>query len=99
MMYVISKKRISMVLMCLLLGISVYLYQGTEKFSDEIIQETTSVPVSGKVIVIDAGHGVPDEGAESSSRYNRSGNKFKNSFKTSKLIRAKWIYYYINSFR
>ena len=33
---------------------------------------TVSLPVSGKTIVIDAGHGKPDEGAESSSRYNRS---------------------------
>lgn len=33
---------------------------------------TVSLPVSGKTIVIDAGHGKPDEGAESSSRNNRS---------------------------
>ena len=25
--------------------------------------ETVSLPVSGKVVVIDAGHGIPDEGA------------------------------------
>lgn len=62
MMYVVSKKRISIILMCLLLGTCVYLYQGTEITSDEIIQETTATPVSGKVIVVDAGHGVPDEG-------------------------------------
>ena len=34
--------------------------------------ETVSLPVTNKVIVIDAGHGVPDEGAQSSSRNNRS---------------------------
>ena len=26
--------------------------------------DTVSLPVSGKVVVVDAGHGVPDEGAE-----------------------------------
>ncbi|MBQ3145968.1 MAG: hypothetical protein IJB90_05405 [Clostridia bacterium] len=34
--------------------------------------ETVALPVENKVIVIDAGHGVPDEGAESSKRNNRS---------------------------
>ena len=36
--------------------------------------QATSTPVSGKVIVLDAGHGVPDEGAQSSSRDNRGRN-------------------------
>ena len=34
------------------------------------VMPTVSLPVSGKTIVIDAGHGKPDEGAESSSRNN-----------------------------
>ncbi len=34
--------------------------------------QTVALPVDNKVIVIDAGHGVPDEGAESSTRNNRS---------------------------
>ena len=33
--------------------------------------ETVALPVSNKTIVIDAGHGKPDEGAESSNRNNR----------------------------
>ena len=60
-MIVINKKRISIIAICLLLGIFVYSYQGTKIDLDEEIQETTSTPVSGKVIVVDAGHGVPDE--------------------------------------
>jgi len=36
-----------------------------KKAKDSI--ETVSVPVTGKVIVLDAGHGSPDEGAESAS--------------------------------
>lgn len=86
MMYVISRKRMSIVLMCLLLGISVYLYQGTEISSDEMIQETTSTPVSGKVIVVDAGHGVPDEGAESSSGTTEAETNLKIALKLQNLL-------------
>ncbi len=60
-MIVVNKKRISIIAICLLLGIFAYSYQGTKIDLDEEIQETTSTPVSGKVIVVDAGHGVPDE--------------------------------------
>lgn len=61
-MIVINKKRISIIVTCLLLGIFAYSYEGTKINLDQEIQETTSTPVSGKVIVVDAGHGVPDEG-------------------------------------
>lgn len=30
-------------------------------------KETVVLPVSGKTIVLDAGHGIPDEGAQSSN--------------------------------
>lgn len=60
-MIVINKKRISIIVTCLLLGIFAYSYEGTKINLDQEIQETTSTPVSGKVIVVDAGHGVPDE--------------------------------------
>lgn len=60
-MYVINRKRISFILICLLLGIFAYSYEGTKVNLDHEVKQTTSTPVSGKVIVIDAGHGVPDE--------------------------------------
>ncbi len=60
-MYVISRKRVSMILICLLLGIFVYSYAGTKLSAEKETHETSSTPVSGKVIVLDAGHGVPDE--------------------------------------
>lgn len=59
-MIVINKKRISIIVICLVLGIFAYSYEGTKINLDQEIQETTSTPVSGKVIVLDAGHGVPD---------------------------------------
>lgn len=60
-MYVIKRKRITLILLAVLLGIFVYSYEGTKINLDEEVQSTTATPVSGKVIVIDAGHGVPDE--------------------------------------
>ena len=55
-MYVINRKRISLILICLLLGIFAYSYEGTKINSDQDLQQVTSTPVSGKVIVVDAGH-------------------------------------------
>lgn len=53
-MYVINRKRISFILICLLLGIFAYSYQVSKMNLEEQTQETMSTPVSGKVIVIDA---------------------------------------------
>lgn len=60
-MFVIKRKRICLILIALLLGIFVYAYEGTKINLDDDTQSTTATPVSGKVIVVDAGHGVPDE--------------------------------------
>ena len=58
-MYVIKRKRICLILIALLLGIFAYSYEN-QKINEQT-QSTTATPVSGKVIVVDAGHGVPDE--------------------------------------
>lgn len=42
-----------------------------DEFDIKTVQ-TVALPVDKKVIIIDAGHGKPDEGAESSKRNNRS---------------------------
>lgn len=64
-MYVIHKKRIWFLL--LIIMISVVSYQIGEKNKIDNAIETVSLPVSGKVIVLDAGHGNPDAGAEGTS--------------------------------
>ena len=60
-MYVIKRKRICLILIALLLGIFAYSYENQKINIYEQTQSTTATPVSGKVIVVDAGHGVPDE--------------------------------------
>ena len=84
-MIVINKKRISIIVICLLLGIFAYSYEGT-KINLEEIQQTTATPVSGKVIVVDAGHGVPDEGAESSTGTTEAQTNLKIALKLQNLL-------------
>lgn len=85
-MYVINRKRISIILVCLLLGIFAYSYEGTKINLDQELQQTSSTPVSGKVIVVDAGHGVPDEGAESSRGTTEAETNLKIALKLQNLL-------------
>lgn len=60
-MLIINKKRIYFILTTIMLSvISFSIFPKTEK-----TVQTVSLPVSGKTIVLDAGHGLPDQGAES----------------------------------
>ena len=70
-MIIISKKRIAIISGIILLAVFAFTFQ-TANLNNTV--QTVSLPVSNKVIVLDAGHGKPDEGAESSNRNNRSGN-------------------------
>ena len=85
-MMVINKKRISIIVICLILGFFTYSYEGTKIKLDQEIQETTSTPISGKVIVLDAGHGVPDEGAQSSRGTTEAETNLKIALKVQNLL-------------
>lgn len=58
-MLVLSRKRLSFIVGCLFISIFTFMFV-TGKNS-EFVVPTVSLPVSGKTIVVDAGHGVPDE--------------------------------------
>ncbi len=80
-MIVINKKRIQIILSCIAIAIFAFAFPIISKEKEEKAETskqntvaTTATPVSGKTIIIDAGHGVPDEGAQSSNRDNRSTN-------------------------
>lgn len=85
-MIVINKKRISIIAICLLLGIFAYSYEGIKINLEQETQQTTATPVSGKVIVVDAGHGIPDEGAESSSGTTEAETNLKIALKLQNLL-------------
>ena len=48
--------------------------------------DTVSLPVSGKVVVIDAGHGVPDEGAEVGDGTTEAQTNLKIALKLQNLL-------------
>lgn len=60
-MYIISKKRVQIMLSAILVSVLVFGIQVSLKEKQALTVETTSTPTSNKTIVIDAGHGTPDE--------------------------------------
>lgn len=70
-MLVFNKKRIEIIISCVIIALFVFSVQisNSKKAKEEKnlgesknTVETTATPASGKTIVLDAGHGVPDEG-------------------------------------
>lgn len=72
-MVIISKKRILLVLV--ILGVSVLIFKITNSVYKNNI-ETVALPVSNKVVVIDAGHGYPDEGGSLLHQVKNRSNYF-----------------------
>ena len=62
-MIVLNKKRILVSLGIVVISLFAFTIQMAVSEKNTIA--TVALPVSNKVIVIDAGHGVPDEGAQS----------------------------------
>ena len=62
----ITKKRVFIIFFSIIISIAVYIGQNTqsngrnERNIGDAVQVTT-LPVSGKVVILDAGHGTPDE--------------------------------------
>lgn len=67
-MIILNKKRILLITSMVAISIFAFTIQ-TAQINETV--ETVALPVSNKTIVIDAGHGKPDEGAQSSNRNNR----------------------------
>ena len=85
-MFIINKKRIQIVLSALLLSILTFGMQVSIKEKEQLTLETTSTPSSNKTVVIDAGHGSPDEGAESSNGTTEAQINLKIALKVQNLL-------------
>lgn len=92
-MIIINKKRASIILSCIFIGLFTFSFQIANKRSelDEnsiMINtvETAATPISGKTIVVDAGHGVPDEGAQSSRGTTEAETNLKIALKLQNLL-------------
>lgn len=57
-MIVLNRKRITIMVLSVFISVSAFIFAMDRNNT----VPTVSLPVSGKVIVIDAGHGKPDEG-------------------------------------
>ena len=81
-MLIINKKRVYFILIAIMVSvISFSLFPKTE----DIVQ-TVSLPVSGKTIVLDAGHGLPDQGAESVEGITEASINLKITKKVQSLL-------------
>ena len=61
-MVVLDRKRLSLIVGYIFVSIFAFMFMFGSKKNDEVQSvPTVSLPVSGKTIVLDAGHGVPDE--------------------------------------
>ena len=92
-MVIINKKRIQIIMACIFISLFAFSIQmsqtqnNTQRTnSSNNLVETTTTPVSGKTIVIDAGHGVPDEGAQSSTGTTEAETNLKISLKVQNLL-------------
>ena len=63
-MLVLGKKRIVTMLCMILISLYVFSFKIANNIEDKNIEktvETVATPVTNKVIIVDAGHGTPDE--------------------------------------
>ena len=81
-MILLRKKRIILITLSVFVSILTF---ALIKDKREIVP-TVSLPVSGKTIVIDAGHGKPDEGAQSSNGTTEAETNLKIALKLQNLL-------------
>ena len=85
-MLILNKKRITLVITSIFLSIFIFIFTTDNIQSSDKYTPTVSLPVSGKTIVIDAGHGIPDEGAQSSKGTTEAETNLKIALKLQNLL-------------
>lgn len=78
-------KRLSVIFICFMVSL---IFANYNNFSDVELVETMTLPVSNKVIVLDAGHGTPDEGATSSDGTSEASINLNITLKLQKLLES-----------
>ena len=87
----ITKKRVFIIFFFIMLSFAVCVGKNTqlntrnERSIGDAVQ-VTSLPVSGKVVILDAGHGTPDEGAESKNGTTEAQINLKIVLKIQQLL-------------
>ncbi len=82
-MLILNRKRISIIVLCVFVSVFTFMLATNKK---ENLVSTVTLPVSNKTVVIDAGHGVPDEGAESRNGTTEAQTNLKIAIKLQNLL-------------
>lgn len=83
-MIILSKKRLMKLVSIVTICLTVCFIQNISTTNETV--PTVTLPVTNKVIVVDAGHGVPDEGAESSNGISEAETNLKIALKLQTLL-------------
>lgn len=76
-------QRLSIVFCCVI--VSVFFYT-SQRLKNVQIVPTMTAPVTNKVIILDAGHGIPDEGAQSNNGVTEASINLSITLKVQKLL-------------
>ena len=85
-MIVVRGKRIMIVLLLMCITVIGCAFKFENSMKNNISIETVALPVSNKVIVIDAGHGKPDEGAQNTNGLTEEAINLKIALKVQNLL-------------
>ena len=85
-MIVISKNKVLKIVFSIFLIILVFTFTMSLGNKNNNYISTVSLPVSGKVVVVDAGHGKPDEGAEADDGTTEAETNLKIALKLQNLL-------------
>ena len=85
-MLVISQKRILFIISVVCVSLLAFSFKIAKNDLNNITTETVALPVSNKVIVLDAGHGGEDGGAESTNGTTEAETNLKIALKVQNLL-------------
>ena len=83
-MLILNRKRIILMLSMVIVSVLAFTFYKADLNTKTV--ETVSLPVTNKVIVVDAGHGIPDEGAESNNGTTEAQTNLKIALKLQNLL-------------
>ncbi len=87
-MLIFNQKRIITIFLMVFVSLFAFSFKiaNNNMLNKEITTETVALPVTNRVIVIDAGHGTPDEGAESNNGVTEAEINLKIALKLQNLL-------------
>lgn len=85
-MFVISRKRLGIIIGAITFSMFAFIIANQNIDIKKDTVATVALPVTNKVIVIDAGHGKPDEGAQSSNGTTEAETNLKIALKLQSLL-------------